>query len=788
MSFKDLLGKELLFFDGAMGTMLQARGLKPGELPELWNFTHADVIKEVHTAYLKAGVNIIKTNTFGANHLKFAGTGIRTAEVVAAGVRNAKEACAPFEKTFVALDLGPTGKLLAPYGDLPFEEAVDIYAEIVRAGSEAGADLVLIETMSDTYETKAAILATKENCDLPVVVTMTFDIDGKLLTGGDVAAAALMVEGLGADAIGFNCGLGPAQMQKLLPQLLSFTSLPIVLNPNAGLPVEREGKTCFDVGPEEFADLMYDLIGEGVSIAGGCCGTTPEHIGAMIAKCKELPAGGRRACNVTAVSSYGKAVVFGKESIIIGERINPTGKPRLKEALQNADYDYICRLGLEQISAGSHVLDVNVGMPGIDEADALGKAVLALQGITDTPLEIDTSNYEAMERALRLYNGKPMLNSVNGKVESLEKVLPLVKKYGAVVVALCLDDNGIPLDTAGRIAIAENIIAKAAEYGISSRDIAVDPLALTISTGSENAKVACEVITAMCERGINTVMGVSNISFGLPGRELINSVFYTLALQAGLTSAIINPQSKMMMDAYYSFLALNGLDDGCKEYVARYANAPKAGATIVSEMSLFDAIVKGLIGESKKATAVALQSEAPLDVINKYMIPALDFVGEGFEKKTLFLPQLLMSADAAKAAFDVIRDSVGGSGEANGEKVIIATVHGDIHDIGKNIVKVLMENYGYRVIDLGKDVPVETVVAAAKEHGAKVVGLSALMTTTVAAMEETIKALRKEVDCKVVVGGAVLTEEYAQTIGADHFASSAVSAVNYVNEILGKSL
>ncbi|MBQ7760158.1 MAG: dihydropteroate synthase, partial [Acidaminococcaceae bacterium] len=466
--------------------------------------------------------------------------------------------------------------------------------------------------------------------------------------------------------------------------------------------------------------------------------------------------------------------------------INPTGKPRLKEALQNEDYDYICRLGLEQINAGSHVLDVNVGMPGIDEAAVISKAVPALQAITDTPLQIDTSNYEAMERALRLYNGKPMLNSVNGKAESLEKVLPLVKKYGAVVVALCLDEGGIPLDTAGRVAVAESIIAKAAEYGIASRNIVVDPLALTISTGGENAKVACEVIAAMGKRGINTVMGVSNISFGLPGRELINSVFFTLAMQAGLSSAIINPQSKAMMDAYYSFLALTGVDDGCKEYVSRYADAPKISATIVNEMGLFDAIVKGLIGESKKAAAVALQSEAPLDVINKYMIPALDFVGAGFEKKTLFLPQLLMSADAAKAAFDVIRDFVGGSGDANGEKVIIATVHGDIHDIGKNIVKVLMENYGYRVIDLGKDVPVEAVVTAAKEHGAKIVGLSALMTTTVAAMEETIRALRKEVDCKVVVGGAVLTEEYAQSIGADCYAPSAVSAVNYVNEIFSK--
>ncbi len=712
MNFRDLLGKELLFFDGAMGTMLQARGLKAGELPELWNFTHAEEIKAVHTAYLEAGANIIKTNTFGANSLKFAGTDIQTADVVTAAVKFAKEACEPFAKTFVALDLGPTGKLLAPYGDLPFEEAVALYAEIVRAGSAAGADLVLIETMSDTYETKAAILAAKENCDLPVVVTLTFDVDGKLLTGGDVAAAALLVEGLGADAVGFNCGLGPAQMQKLLPQLLQFTSLPVVLNPNAGLPVEREGKTCFDVGAEDFADLMYDLIQEGVSIAGGCCGTTPAHIGAMIKKCKELPARGRRTCDVTAVSSYGKAVVIGKKPVIIGERINPTGKPRLKEALQNSDMDYICRLALEQINAGSHILDVNVGMPGIDEATQLSKAVLSLQAITDTPLQIDTSDYEAMERALRLYNGKPLLNSVNGKEESLAKVLPLVKKYGAAVVALCLDDEGIPADVAGRIAIADKIISRATKYGIDKRNIIVDPLALTISTGEDNAKNVCEIIRILQARGIKTLLGVSNISFGLPGRELVNSTFFTLTLAAGLSCGIINPQSKMMMDAYYSYLTLAGFDAGCKDYVMRYADAGKDPAGSVSELNLFDAIVKGLVGESKKVAAILLQKEEPLEVINKYMIPALDVVGEGFEKKTLFLPQLLMSADAAKAAFDVIRDTVG-TGTTDGEKIIIATVQGDIHDIGKNIVKVLLENYGFRVIDMGKDVHVETVVTAA---------------------------------------------------------------------------
>lgn len=784
MKFKNLLGKELLFFDGAMGTMLQAQGMQPGELPELWNFSHADIIQKVHEAYLDAGANIIKTNTFGANRLKFAGTDIKTEEVVDAAVRIAKAACAGREKAFVALDLGPTGKLLAPYGDLPFEEAVDIYAELVRCGRDAGADLILIETMSDTYEAKAALLAAKENSDLPVVVTMTFDENGKLLTGGDAAAAALMLEGLGADAIGCNCGLGPAQMLRIMPQLLRYTELPLVFNPNAGLPIEREGKTCFDVGPEEFADLMYELVCQGVSIDGGCCGTTPQHIKALTDKCHNLPAGGRRKCTLTAVSSYGKVVEIGREPVIIGERINPTGKPRLKEALQQGNLDYVCRLGLEQINAGAHILDVNVGAAGVDEPEMAARAVLALQAVTDTPLQIDTSNYAAMEKALRLYNGRPLLNSVSGKRESLKKVLPLAKKYGAVLVALTLDDDGIGITAAERIAVAEKIIRKAAEYGIEAKNILVDPLAMTISTGSGNAQAALQIIREMHGRNIATVMGVSNISFGLPGRDAVNGAFLAMALQAGLSCGIINPQSKVMMDVYFGYRALMGLDEGCKEYVTRYADAPKTAVFVLSEMNLYDAIVRGLAGESAKAAATALQTEAPLEVINKYMIPALDYVGDGFEKKTMFLPQLLMSADAAKAAFDVIREAVGGSGSSNGEVIIIATVHGDIHDIGKNIVKVLLENYGYRVIDLGKDVPAERIVQAAVEHKAKLVGLSALMTTTVSAMEATIRELRRVSDCRVLVGGAVLTEEYAASIGADGYAPNAVSAVNYANKIL----
>lgn len=785
MNFKELLGKQMLFFDGATGTQLQARGLQPGELPESWNFIHPEIVEAVHRGYLDVGSNIVKSNTFGANPIKLKGTGLDCKETIEAAVAIAKKACGGRENKFVALNLGPTGKLLAPYGDLPFEEAVASYSEMVRYGAAAGADLILVETMSDTYEIKAAVLAAKENCDLPVCVTMTFDEDGKLLTGATVEAAAVMCEGLGVDAIGFNCGLGPVQVGKLLPQMLAATGLPIIINPNAGLPVQRDGKTCFDVGPEEYAELMYELAQQGPSIIGGCCGTTPQHIAAMIAKCRQLPPGGCRDCRLTAISSYGRAVHLGEGPVIIGERINPTGKKRLKEALANNDLDYVCRLGLEQINSGAHILDVNVGSPGIDEPAMIAKAVPALQAITDTPLQIDTSNYDAMEKALRLYNGKPMLNSVNGKEDSLRHVLPLAKKYGAVLVALCLDDSGIPNTAAGRIAVADKIIARAAAYGIESRNIVVDPLALTISTGAENAAIACEVIRAMKARGINTVMGVSNISFGLPGREAVNSAFFTLALAAGLSCGIINPQSKPMLDAFYGYRALSGYDEGCKEYVQRYADAPKVAAAAVSEMGLYDAIVKGLQGEARKAAAAALTQEAPLEVINKYMIPALDFVGNGFEKKTMFLPQLLMSADAAKAAFEVIRDAVG-VGETQGETVIIATVHGDIHDIGKNIVKVLLENYGYRVLDLGKDVPVNTIVEAAQTSGAKVVGLSALMTTTVGAMEETIVELRKVSDCKVVVGGAVLTEEYAASIGAEHYAPNAVSAVNYVNSVFGK--
>ncbi len=785
----EILGKELLFFDGATGTMLQAMGLKPGELPERWNLTHPERLYEVHKAYYDAGCNFVKSNTFGANRLKLAGSGLDQEQVIKAAVNIAKKAAAGRDKKYVALNIGPLGRLLAPYGDLAFEEAVDIFGELCRLGAAAGADCILIETMSDIYEAKAAILACKENCQLPIFITFTFDEDGKLLTGGTVAAAAIMAEALGCAAVGFNCGLGPKQLAPLLPQLLAAVNIPVIVNPNAGLPTEKDGKTFFAVGPAEFASLMYDLVAQGVSIAGGCCGTTPEHLKKEIALCRSLPAGGRRNNHHTAVTSHGQALFIGPHPLLIGERINPTGKPRLQEALRQKDLDHICRIGLEEAEQGAHILDVNVGLPGIDEEKILAEAVCRLQAVTDVPLEIDSSSPAALEKALRLYNGKPLLNSVSGKEESLKAVLPLAKKYGAALVALALDDDGIPATAAGRIKIIDKIIKRAEEAGIESREIVADPLALTISTGTENAAVALEVVAEMKKRGQATVLGISNISFGLPAREAINAAFFAQALGAGLSCAIINPGSKAMLDAYYGFRALKGQDEGFKDYLAHYAAQEKqkeAEPKKFATLGLREAIEKGLAGAAAEAAKEALKNFAPLELIDGEMIPALEAVGKGFEEKKLFLPQLLMSADAAKAAFEVLRNEVGAASHRQGPLVIMATVEGDIHDIGKNIVKALLENYGYQVLDLGKDVPAAEVLAQAQKTGAKAVGLSALMTTTLKAMERTIEALHAAASCKIVVGGAVLTEEYARQLRADAYAPNAVSAVRCINEIFAQ--
>lgn len=791
MSFRNELEKKILFFDGAMGTMLQERGLQSGELPEIWNVTKEEIICDIHRQYLDAGCDIIKANTFGVNPFKMEGTGYTCEELTEKGIALAKRAIAKAgRKAYAALDIGSLGKLLEPLGDLTFEEAYEAFKPMCIAGERAGADFCLIETMNDTYEIKAAVLAAKENTSLPIVVTMVFDEDGKLLTGADMEAAVAMLEGLRVDALGLNCGFGPDVMQGFLPRLREVTSLPIVLNPNAGLPVVVDGKTSFHVGPEEFSSIMKEIALEGVSVMGGCCGTTPAHIRALVEACRDIPAMELTDKHRSVVSSYTHAVIFDERPKIIGERINPTGKSRFKQALRENDLEYIYKEALAQQDRGAHILDVNVGLPEIDEVLMMRAVVSGLQGITDLPLQIDTSDAVAMETAMRLYNGKPLINSVNGKQESMDAVFPLVAKYGGMVVCLTLDEGGIPGTAAGRIEIAQKIIAEAAKYGISKKDLLIDTLTMTISTGQENAGITLDALYHVRHvLGVHTTLGVSNISFGLPQRERVNTAFFTIALSKGLSAGIINPNSEAMMAAYHSYCALNGSDSQCADYIAQYSSQEeqtKAAVDKSGEISLFDAVVRGLSESAYQAAKRELESKKPLEVIDGALIPALDKVGQGFEKKTVFLPQLLMSADAAKAGFDAIKEHLQAEGGDSASKgtVVIATVKGDIHDIGKNIVKVLLENYGFSVIDLGKDVPPELVVETAKEHDVKLVGLSALMTTTVANMELTIKMLKKELPgCKVMVGGAVLTQTYADMIGADFYSKDAMGSVRYANEL-----
>ncbi|MBQ2968542.1 MAG: homocysteine S-methyltransferase family protein [Clostridia bacterium] len=775
MIFKD----QYMFFDGGTGTVLQSMGLKPGEQPEAWNLSAPEKIIALHKAYIEAGANLIKTNTFGASPLKF---GENFAEVVKAGVQNAKEAVKGTD-TLVALDIGPTGKLLKPYGDLEFEDAVACFAEVVKAGKNA--DLILIETMNDSLETKAAVLAAKENSDLPIFVTCVYDETGKLMTGATPEAMVAMLEGLGVSAIGVNCSLGPVEMQGVVQKLVENASVPVIVNPNAGLPKLQNGETVFDITPIGFADAMETIANMGACILGGCCGTTPDHIRAMTERVKKMPFKAPVPKQKTVVSSYTHAVEIGQKPILIGERINPTGKPRLKEALREHKMDYILNEGLQQQEKKVHILDVNVGLPEIDEPSMMEETVKALQAVSDLPLQIDTSDFDALEKGMRCYNGKPMVNSVNGKQESMDKVFPLVKKYGGVVVALTLDETGIPKTVEGRLAIADKIYAEASKYGISPKDIVVDALAMTISSDTASALTTLETVRRLSALGRKTSLGVSNISFGLPNREAINSTFFGLAMENGLSAAIMNPHSEGMMQAYYSFCALHNLDANCTDYITYNADktAPQATAKDTSE-TLKSAIIKGL-KDSAGALCKSLLAEemSAMDIIKEHIIPALDVAGKGFEQKTVFLPQLLMSAEAAKEAFEVVKSTMTKTASDKG-KVIVATVEGDIHDIGKNIVKVLLENYGFDVLDLGKDVKAETVLEETKKHNVKLVGLSALMTTTVPAMEKTIKLLREQApDVKVVVGGAVLTQEYADAMGADKYAKDAMETVRYAEEL-----
>ena len=815
MNFREYLANNIVYLDGGMGTLLQANGLKPGEHPEHWNISHPEVITKIHKAYYDAGSNVVSTNTFGANVLKFAPEELE--EIVKAAFENAKAArslSVNNSQKFIALDIGPTGKLLKPLGDLDFEDAVAVFAETVKLGVKYGADLIFIETMNDSYETKAALLAAKEKCNLPVLVSNAYGEDGKLMTGANPAAMVAMVEGMGADAIGANCSLGPKQLRGVVEELLANASIPVILKPNAGLPKSVNGKTVFDVTPEEFAQEIADLVDKGVRIAGGCCGTTPEYIHALYENTKDKQPCELTQKNITMVSSYTHAVKFEKEPVLIGERINPTGKKRFKQALIEQDIDYILGEGIRQEEKGVHILDVNVGLPDIDEVEMLKTAVCELQGVTDLPLQIDTSDAKAMETALRRYNGKAMINSVNGKKESMEAVFPLVQKYGGLVVALTLDESGIPDTAKGRIAIAEKILATAEKYGIQKKDIIFDTLAMTISSDIHSAKVTLDSLHYIKENlGCHTSLGVSNVSFGLPNRDAVNGTFFALALENGLSAAIMNPFSMEMMKTYYTYKALKGMDENCAQYIEKAselvvqgsgqgtqtlntANSVAANVSQQVESELQKAIISGRKEKAGELTQALLQDNEPLNIVQDEIIPALDIVGKGYEEKKVYLPQLLMSAEAAKSAFEKIKvhmlaleENIAGEKKADSKgQIVIATVHGDIHDIGKNIVKLLLENYGFDVKDLGKDVPPELIVEKAVELHAPLVGLSALMTTTVPAMEETIKQLRKTAPwCKVVVGGAVLTQEYADKIGADKYAKDAMETVRYAEIIFAEN-
>lgn len=790
MDIRDFMKNNIVYLDGGMGTLLQKSGLMPGELPERWNISHPEVIRDIHKSYYDSGSNVVNTNTFGANSLKFSRSELD--EIVRCAVENAeaaREGSVGKQEKFISLDIGPTGKLLKPLGDLDFEDAVKAFSETVKFGVKYGVDLITIETMNDSYETKAAVLAAKENSDLPIFVTNAYGENGRLMTGADPAVMAAMLEGMGVDAIGANCSLGPKQLMKVMDELLKYCSVPVIFKPNAGLPKSDGMTTFYDVDSEEFAQDIKLSVGNGVRIVGGCCGTTPEYIRRVHELTRDMNPKKLENKNYSVCTSYNKAVFFGKKPILIGERINPTGKKRFKQALAENDIGYILQEAVSQQEKGVHVLDVNVGLPGIDETKMLTDVVCELQCVTDLPLQIDSSDPVAMESALRRYNGKAMINSVNGKEESMRAIFPLVKKYGGFTVALTLDENGIPTTAEGRTEIAKRILATAAEYGIEKNDIIFDPLAMTVSADKTAAVTTLETVKSITEQlGCNTSLGVSNVSFGLPSRELVNSAFFTAAMENGLSAAIMNPYSQRMTEAYYSFNVIKGLDENCMDFI-NYASQQEALPTARTEsgLTLREAIEKGLKEKSAEITASMLGENAPLDIVNLNVIPALDDVGKRFEEKKLFLPQLLMSAEAAKASFEVVKASMTADGDGVKKGIVVlATVHGDIHDIGKNIVKLLLENYGYNVIDLGKNVPPETVLHAVAENHAPLVGLSALMTTTVPAMEKTVKLVKEKAPwCKTVVGGAVLTQEYAEKIGADKYSADAMETVRYAEAVIG---
>ncbi len=794
MTFREFAKNNIAILDGGMGSLLEGCGQLSYDLPERLNITNPDIITGIHKSYFDAGSNVVNTNTFGANLLKFSEEELET--IVAAAVKNAKKAAqmsASCKQKFVSLDIGPTGRLLKPFGDLDFEEAVKIFSHTVKLGVKYGADLITVETMNDSYETKAALLAVKENSALPVIVTNAYGEDGKLLSGASASVMAAMLEGMGADYIGANCSLGPDALAPVIDELISASSLPVVFKPNAGLPEIKEGKTVYNVSPSDFSASVKAAVKRGVRIVGGCCGTTPVYIKMLSEALKDEKPQPIEKKSATVITSFCKTAVFDGNITLIGECINPTGKKRIKQALSENDIDFLVNLGEKQEQCRANALDVNVGMPGICEPEMLTKVISALQYSVSLPLVIDTSDYAAMESALRIYNGKAMINSVNGKRESMERIFPLVKKYGGVVIALTLDEDGIPSDADGRVKIAKKILAEAVKYGIDKKDIVFDPLAMTVSTDKSGALVTMEAIERIRhELECHVSLGVSNISFGLPKRENINSAFFAMAISKGLSAAIMNPMSEVMMKNYYSAKALMGLDGNFEEYIEMCESADDDGALVSKskipdsfEITLSSAIERGLSGSAAAITDRLLTEKEPMDIINNEIIPALDRVGLGFEAGRIYLPSLLQSAEASKAAFERIKLQMCGASGASKGKIVIATVKGDIHDIGKNIVKLLFENYGFTVIDLGKDVLPEKVAKAASEENADIVALSALMTTTLPAMEETIKLVRAaHPSAKIMVGGAVLTASYAEKIGADAYTKDAMGAVRYAEGLL----
>ncbi len=785
--FYELLDRTgFVFLDGGLGTMIQAAGVETGHNPESLNITNPDVIMNIHRQYVESGSDIVYANTFGANRYKLKNSGYTVAEVVSAGIAIAKKAASG--KALVALDIGPIGQLLEPSGTLTFEEAYEIHKETVLAGADA--DIIIIETMTDLYEVKAALLAAKENSDKPVLVTMTYEENMRTFTGVSPECAIAVLEGLGADAVGVNCSLGPDELLPIMEKICAGTTLPVIAKPNAGLPDPVTNK--FNVTPEQFAQSAVKLAELGVKIFGGCCGTTPQHISALVNALEDVEYVQQEIERKPVVCSAVKCVEINQPRVI-GERINPTGKKRFKQALAEHDIDYILGQAVEQINAGAEILDVNVGLPEIDEVEMMKTAVKAIQAICDAPLQLDSTRPDVLEAGLRIYNGKPIVNSVNGEDESLDSILPLVKKYGAAVVGLTLDKQGIPKTADGRLAIAEKILRRAMEYGIPREDVYIDCLTLTASAEQDGVMETLNALRRVkTELGLKTVLGVSNISFGLPSRELITRTFLTMALHSGLDLPIINPNVDSIIGAVRAYRLLSGIDRNSAEFISIYAQDAAVSAPVKTDgkplPDLVYAVENGLKAEAVKSASAMLENTDPMEIINGSLIPALDAAGEKFEKGKIFLPQLILTAGAAQACFEIIRErlSADGADTASKGKIVLATVKGDIHDIGKNIVKVLLESYGFTVIDLGKDVAPEAVLKAAAENNVKLVGLSALMTTTLGAMAETVALLREKFPhCRIVVGGAVLTEAYAKQIGADYYAKDAKQSVDIASVVYG---